>query len=180
MTRRGPTAAGGRVASGDTLLVTRAPLDVAGLLADLTNARLGATAAFVGSVRSPNGGRDVAHLEYEAYEEMAVAEMLRIVTELRPAAPAARDATLEELAQPSPVAADPSSRVVIAHRLGRVVPGEASLVVAVATPHRAQALTACAELVEACKARLPIWKLEVLADGARRYVPGVSGAAPPL
>lgn len=160
-------------ALGNALIVTPEPLDVSALLARLTDASLGASAVFVGSVRSPNRGREVARLEYEAYEEMALAEMGRIVAELCAGRSQPDAGTLAQTAEAGP-------KVVLAHRLGRVLPGEASLVVAVATPHRAQALALCAELVEACKARLPIWKLEVLSDGSQDYVPGLGGAAPTL
>ncbi len=143
-------------------MVTSGPLDVAALLGDLADPRLGGTAAFIGTVRSPNLGHEVAYLEYEGFEAMIVGEMRRLVAELG-------DQQVEG-----------GVKVALAHRLGRVVPGEAAMVVAVAARHRARALTLCADLVEACKARLPVWKLEVGLDGSSAYAPGSASAAPTL
>lgn len=144
-------------------LVTDEPLDVAALLRGASDPRLGGTAVFIGTVRSPNLGREVAYLDYEGFETMIESEMLSIATEAREAA-----------------AGDGQVAIAIAHRLGRVLPGEAAIVVAVAARHRAQALTMCAELVDACKARLPIWKLEVGPDGVGAYAPGTAVAAATL
>lgn len=151
----------------DLFVVTGEPLDIARLLAHLTDQALGGSAVFIGSVRSPNRGHEIAFLEYEGFEPMMLAEMARMAAELR--APAT--ASTPHL---GPV------RIVLAHRLGRVLPGEASMVVAVAAQHRAEALATCAVLVESCKARLPVWKLEVGSSGASRYVDGTATAAPTL
>lgn len=151
----------------DLFVVTDEPLDLARLLAHLTDRRLGGSAVFIGSVRSPNRGHEVAFLDYEGFEPMMLAEMARMAGELR--AP-----TTSSTPHPSPV------RIVLAHRLGRVLPGEASMLVAVAAQHRAEALAACTVLVESCKARLPVWKLEVGTSGASRYVDGTATAAPTL
>ena len=116
----------------------------------------GAVAIFVGTTRSPNRGHAVEHLEYEAYEAMVPQEMERIAADLRGA--------FGELS------------VALVHRLGRVGVGEASIVVAIAAPHRRAALDACARGIDLCKDRLPIWKREVTADGAS-WVEGSARAA---
>jgi molybdopterin synthase catalytic subunit len=106
----------------------------------------GAIALFVGVVRNENAGRSVLHLEYEAYEEMAIAEMERIEAEARRLWPV--------------------SDVRIVHRLGRMQIGEASVAVAVASPHRAEAFEACRFAIDTLKRTVPIWKKEFYADGA--------------
>jgi molybdopterin synthase catalytic subunit len=124
--------------------LTRAPIDVASLLA--TSAQDGALALFVGVVRNQNGGRAVLQLEYESYEEMALAEMERIEAEARRKWPV--------------------SEIRIVHRLGRMQIGEASVAVAVASPHRAEAFDACRFTIDTLKKSVPIWKKEFYADGA--------------
>lgn len=122
---------------------------------------LGGVALFLGRVRSPNRGQAVHYLDYEGYEEMILATMASIADELR----------VEHRT--------PSMRVAIHHRLGRLYPGEVSLAIAVAAPHRGVALTACAACLEAVKRRLPIWKLEVGAE-TTEYVAGNATAGEAL
>lgn len=151
-------------------LVTHEPLDVSALLGHLADPGLGGTAAFIGTVRSPNLGRDIAYLEYEGFERMVLSEMRLLADETSGRLAGETGSTLSS----------GELRVVLAHRLGRVTPGEAAMLIAVAARHRAQALQLCAELVEACKARLPVWKLEVGLDGSGAYAPGMAVAASTL
>ncbi len=104
----------------------------------------GAVVTFVGTVRNLSLGHRIQYLEYSAYEPMAKAEMQRIVGEVhrRWALPCA-----------------------MAHRLGRLQVGEASIVVAVASAHRKEAFEACHWAVDEVKSRVPIWKKEVAVDG---------------
>lgn len=139
----------------DDLRVGTAPIDLATVTAGLDDASLGGVAVFLGRVRSPNAGQTVHYLEYEGYEEMILAVMAEIATELREA--------------------HGDLRVAMHHRLGRLEPGAVSLAVAVAAPHRAAALGACAAGVESIKQRLPVWKLEVGAQGTS-YVAGTTAA----
>jgi molybdopterin synthase catalytic subunit len=97
-------------------------------------------------VRDTNRGRAVRALEYEAYEEMAQEEMTRIETDVRERWPV--------------------TNVRLAHRLGRLAIGEASVVVAISSPHRAEAFAACRHAIDTLKARVPIWKREHYADGS--------------
>ena len=139
----------------DNLWVGTAPILLDAVTAGLEDERLGGVGVFLGRVRSPNAGQVVYHLEYEGYEEMILAVMAEIAAELR--------SEFGEL------------RAGIHHRLGRLVPGEVSLAVAVAAPHRGSALRACAAGVEAVKLRLPVWKREVGAGGSA-YVAGSTAA----
>jgi molybdopterin synthase catalytic subunit len=127
-----------------TARLVREPIDLAGLQA--VAPQDGALALFVGVVRDENEGRRVLHLEYEAYEEMALPLMREIA---------------EEAARLWPV-----TEVRLVHRLGRLEIGEASVAVAVASPHRAEAFAACRHVIDTLKATVPIWKKEFTADGA--------------
>ena len=105
----------------------------------------GGVVTFLGTVRNHTGGKRVLYLEYEAYEEMAEKMLARIAGEV-----AERwDDTV----------------VSIAHRLGRMEPGEISLVVAAASPHRAEAFSACQYVVDRIKENVPIWKKEAFEGG---------------
>lgn len=146
-------------ASRDRFVVTREPLDLGGLIAQLADPAFGALATFVGTVRSPNRGKRVRFIDYEGYEAMMTTQMARVAAELRE-----RHAV---------------GAVAIAHRLGRLEPGAASIAVVVASPHRAAALAACREGIDRCKELLPVWKYEVDDDGGG-WVVGSTGAAEPL
>jgi molybdopterin synthase catalytic subunit len=124
--------------------LTREAIDLAALTA--TTAADGALCLFVGVVRNENGGRRVRHLEYEAYEEMALPLMQRIASEA--------------------AARWPVTDLRVVHRLGRLEIGEPSVAVAVASPHRAEAFAACRYVIDAVKAQVPIWKKEYYEDGA--------------
>ncbi|MEJ2291713.1 MAG: molybdenum cofactor biosynthesis protein MoaE [Deinococcales bacterium] len=143
----------------DLLVVHSSPIDAAALLSDVGEPAWGARASFLGSVRSPNRGAVVHYIDYEGYEAMMVAEMRRLADEVR--------------------SRHDIGRVAIVHRLGRLVPGEVSLAVVVASPHRHAALRACEELVEGLKARLPVWKYEV-DDAGGAFVGGRTEAGPTL
>ena len=105
----------------------------------------GAVCLFLGVVRNENRGRRVVLLEYEAYEEMALPLMEEIVEETR------RRFRVGE--------------VRLVHRLGRLEVGDASVAVAVASPHRDEAFAACRFAIDTLKAKVPIWKKEHYADG---------------
>jgi molybdopterin synthase catalytic subunit len=129
---------------GPQVRLVREPIDVASLAA--TTPGDGAACLFVGVVRNENGGRPVLRLEYEAYEEMAVRLMEEIAAET--------------------VARFPVTAVRLVHRLGRLEIGEASVAVAVSSPHRAEAFAACRFAIDTLKSKVPIWKKEFYADGS--------------
>lgn len=129
--------------------LTRSPIDPTALLVEIGDPARGGTVLFLGTVRRSEEDGPVRAIEYSAYEEMAESECDKILAE-------ARDRW-------------PQSRLAIRCRLGEVPAGEASIAVAAAAPHRAEAFTACRYVIEEAKKRLPIWKLEVMDDGTRRW-----------
>jgi len=131
--------------SGGSFRLVEGPLDVAAVLREVEDPEAGALASFVGTVRRRSRDRDVVHLEYEAFEEMAE----QMLTGLG-----------DELTERHGLCA-----IAIHHRLGRVEIGEASVAIAVSAPHRAAALDACREAIETLKVTIPLWKKEVYADG---------------
>jgi molybdopterin synthase catalytic subunit len=138
--------------------LTRMPIDVAQVVATVGDAALGGTAVFLGTVR--RGGQDgpVRAIEYSAYDEMADAELARIIAEA--------------------VTRWPESRVEVQHRLGEIAAGEASIAVVAASPHRAEAFDVCRYVIEEIKVRLPIWKKEIFEDGSTAWRGNDSGRGP--
>jgi molybdopterin synthase catalytic subunit len=129
--------------------VTTSPLDLAAHEAAVAGPRAGAVVSFQGVVRDHDHGRAVAKLEYEGH-------------------PTA-EAVLREVA--AEIAADPDVyAVAVSHRVGPLEIGDAALVAAVSTAHRAAAFAACARLVDEVKARLPIWKHQIFTDGTDEWV----------
>lgn len=144
-----PPVSGGAGAGGggpDLYRVQEGPLSLDALGAHVAARTSGAVAGFLGVVREFSRGRQVIHLEYEAYPEMAEAKMRQIGEEIR--------------------AKWPVDAVAIVHRTGRLAIGDASVAIAVASPHRHQALEACAYAIERLKQIVPIWKKEAWADGS--------------
>jgi molybdopterin synthase catalytic subunit len=138
--------------------VTDAVLDVAALLARVQHQGAGAATCFVGTVREVNDARAVTGIDYEAYEPMASTELLAIAQEA--------------------VHQWPGCRVAIAHRVGSLGLGEASVIIAVAHARRAPALDAQRYCIETLKQRVPIWKREHYVDGAWQWVDPTAVAAP--
>jgi molybdopterin synthase catalytic subunit/molybdopterin converting factor small subunit len=131
--------------SGGAFRLTHGPVNLTSVVVEVVDERAGAIATFLGTVRAQSRGRDVIALEYEAYEEMAEEVMAGIADEVQ---------GRYELC-----------KVAISHRLGRVEVGETSVAIAVSAPHRQDALAACADAIEALKARVPLWKKELYAGG---------------
>jgi len=120
--------------------IVEQPIDVGRLIAVVTRAEAGAIATFIGTTRDHNAGRRVIRLEYEAYPEMALREMRRIGGE------ATQRFSL--------------TAVAMAHRIGVVQIGEASVAIAVSAAHRDDAFRACRFSIDQLKAIVPIWKKE--------------------
>lgn len=112
----------------------------------------GAVCVFLGVVRDHNEGRSVRGVAYSAYREMAE----RVLAEI--AAEAAERAG--------------SDRVAVVHRTGELAVGEASVAIAVSSPHRAEAFDACRYVIEEIKKRLPVWKQERYVDGDEAWLDG--------
>ena len=127
--------------------LTRHPLSIADLLAEVQSSERGGTCVFLGTVRND---ADITSIDYSAYEAMADEEIERILAE-----------THERW---------PEARVALQHRLGLIPAGEASIAIAAAAPHREQAFASCRYVIEEVKKRLPIWKKELHADGTATWV----------
>jgi molybdopterin synthase catalytic subunit len=120
--------------------IRESELSVAEVIAAVARPEAGGIALFVGTVRSENAGLPVSRLEYQAYASMAAKEMARIGAEIA-----------LEIAD---------VRLAVLHRVGSLVVGDAAVVCAASTPHRAEAFQACRLLIDRIKARVPIWKRE--------------------
>lgn len=129
-----------------------APLDVEAATVFLRVPAAGGIDLFLGTTRQWTDGRETTRLEYECYEPMALREMLRLAKRVRERWPA--------------------ERVCLLHRLGLVPPAESSVVIGVATPHRAEAFAACRFMIDTLKTQVPIWKREVYADGHAEWITG--------
>ena len=108
-------------------------------------------------------GQVVTRLEYQAYSKMAIKTMTDIFLSAR------ADATRSEHAVPSGPPVSPLLHCVVHHRLGVVPVGEASIVIAVSSPHRKEAFVACEYILEQVKLNVPIWKKEVYESGEPRW-----------
>lgn len=136
--------------------VISTPIDLPSLLGRVRSDTDGAIVLFCGVVRNHDGGRSVVGLTYESYEEMA-AERLRKIC--------------EDVASQFEV-----GDIAVAHRVGELGVGEASVGIAVAAPHRDAAYKASREVIERLKREVPIWKREHYTDGADEWL---SGHEPP-
>lgn len=143
-----PPVSGGALTAGNLALleITREPLDSRRLEAAVARSGAGGICTFTGVVRDSSEGRETRHLEYEAYEQMAAREIERICAEV--------------------AERWPEARLAIAHRLGRLEIGEASVVISASAPHRAEAFAACRHAIDRLKESVPIWKKEFFADGS--------------
>jgi molybdopterin synthase catalytic subunit len=143
-----PPVAGGAADPGGLVHVrmTTEMLDARALEAMVRTDADGAVCTFTGVVRDHADGRRVERLEYEAYGGMAEAELRRIAEE-----------TLRRFG---------ATAIAVEHRTGQLGIGEASVVVSVSAPHRAEAFDACRWAMDTLKAEVPIWKKEFGEDGA--------------
>jgi molybdopterin synthase catalytic subunit len=131
--------------SGGDFRLSGEPLSVDTAVAEVRDDAAGAIATFIGTTRAHSRGRDVIHLEYEAYEGMAEQVMADLAAKLTER----HDLT----------------KVAIHHRVGLVDIGEMSVVIAVSAPHRAAALTACKDAIDELKVSVPLWKKETYVGG---------------
>jgi MoaE-MoaD fusion protein len=133
------------VSGGAAFRLTEGPVNLTAVVIAVVDEQAGAIATFLGTVRAQSRGRDVIALEYEVYEEMAEDVMAQIAAEV--------DERYD------------LCKVAITHRLGRVEVGETSVAIAVSAPHRQDALAACADVIEALKGQVPLWKKELYEGG---------------
>lgn len=125
--------------------ITSDPIDVSSALTLLQSDQAGAIDFFLGMVRDNTQQRSVDHLEYEAYDRMAISEMRKIVEQARE-----QWSILE---------------CVVVHRKGTLRVGEIAVLIGVSTPHRADSFEACRYIIDTIKQTVPIWKKEVFTDG---------------
>lgn len=127
------------------IIIDPEPIKLPELEKKVSGVENGAVCTFVGQVRRHSRGREVAYLEYQAFVPMAQKQMRRIAEEAETRW---------------------GCEVAIAHRTGRMELGDASVAIAVGSPHRAEAFEACRFCIDTLKEDVPIWKREVCPDGS--------------
>src|SRR5712691_982793 len=132
------------------MYLTRDALAVDRLVAEVAHGDCGGTCVFLGTVRNGPDEQGVTAIEYSAYEDMVDAEFGRLLADAR--------------------GRWPEARIAVRHRLGTIPVGEASIAIAAAAPHRAQAFEACRYVIEEVKRRVPVWKKELRVDGSEIWV----------
>jgi molybdopterin synthase catalytic subunit len=137
---------GRRRYSGRYATIVRDAIDTEGVLEGIKRGEDGAAVVFEGVVRNQTRGRRTLYLDYEAYEEMALRQMEGLAEQ------ALKQFRIREVA--------------LVHRLGRLEIGETSVLIVVASAHRAAAFDACRWLIDTLKRSVPIWKKEYFEDGA--------------
>jgi molybdopterin synthase catalytic subunit len=130
----------------DRFEITSDPFSVDDVVARLVDPAVGAVSTFVGVVRGETGGRDTQYLRYEAYPDMAEAQLRRIGDEIRQRWPTIRE-------------------VAIVHRVGRLEIGDNIVVIALSASHRQEVFDATHYAIDRLKEIVPVWKKEVFADG---------------
>jgi molybdopterin synthase catalytic subunit len=140
------------MSNADWIALSADPLDAGAATAFVTDHNAGGIAVFLGTTRAETSpeGRTLLALDYEAYSEMAGAQLIDLGRRAR---------------GPWPVL-----KLVLLHRTGRVALGEASVLIAVSTPHRAEAFEACRWIIDTLKVEVAIWKKEVWDDGSGTWV----------
>jgi molybdopterin synthase catalytic subunit len=137
--------------------LTHNPIDTSAVLARVASHQAGAVVLFLGTTREFTRGRQTESLDYECYPAMAEKMMAGLEAEARTKWPIVECA--------------------IVHRLGHLGLGEASVAIAVSSPHRRDAFEAGQWLIDRLKEVVPIWKKENWADGTTEWVhPGLDGA----
>ncbi|MFO0934925.1 MAG: molybdenum cofactor biosynthesis protein MoaE [Gemmataceae bacterium] len=131
------------------IALTRELIDESELLRNVKSPHAGAVCLFLGTVRDLTGDEVTVFLDYEAYPAMAEAKLAEIEAELRRRWPV--------------------ENVAIVHRLGRLAVGEASVAVAVSSPHRVHAFEACRYAIDTVKELVPIWKKDVADSGREQW-----------
>ena len=127
------------------IAVAPSPIDLAAIHAYLADPAAGGECVFTGTVRDRNEGRVVSALEFEAYPEMAVAQLAKIAEAMH--------------------VRWPLRKVALVHRLGKLPLGEVVVVVGVSAGHRAEAFEACRYGIDTLKRDVPIWKREHFEGG---------------
>ena len=130
--------------------ITDSPIDYNALTESVRDIRCGSVILFLGTVREFTGEKKTNSLEYEAYHEMAISEMQRII---------------EKAQQQWPI-----EKISIIHRVGHLELGEIAIGIAISTPHRKEGFEAAQYLMSQIKETVPIWKKENWTDGSTDWV----------
>ncbi len=130
--------------------LTDSPLLIADWRPQIEHPDVGAHAWFEGVTRRTTGDQTTVMLEYQAYESMALSELSQLAERI--------------------VAQHALHRLVIVHRLGQVLVGEASLLVGCSAPHRVNVFQALSDVIDSIKRDVPIWKREHAPDGQQAWV----------
>lgn len=125
--------------------ISATPLDPQSCIDFVDDPKTGATNLFIGRVRNHSKGKTVLHLEFEAYEKMALAEMQKIAV----------------LAKEK----WPVQKISFHHRTGTCPIGDIAVIIALSTPHRKAGFEACEFCIDTLKQTVPIWKKEIFEDG---------------
>jgi MoaE-MoaD fusion protein len=131
--------------SGGAFRLVEGSIDLGSVIAEVEDEQAGAIATFQGTVRRQSRGHQVIALEYEAYSGMAEKVMAEIAEVVK---------SRYELCE-----------VAVTHRVGRCEIGEVSVAIAVSAPHRQDALSACRDVIDELKERVPLWKKELYEGG---------------
>jgi molybdopterin converting factor subunit 1 len=143
-----PPVSGGSGKSDNKFALTFEPISLDEMAARVLKPETGAVAVFAGVVRNVSAGKAVEHLEYEAYEEMAVAKLRQVAAEAREQWPEIVD-------------------MAIVQRIGHLEVGDNAVIVAVSSPHRGDGcFEACQYAINRLKQIVPIWKKEISPDGS--------------
>lgn len=138
----------------DWIELSPAPLSITAVSDFATDPMAGGIDIFLGTTRSEKNlaGQNLIALDYEAYSEMALAQMRDLASRAR--------------------LRWPILKLVLLHRTGRVAIGDPSVIIAVATAHRAASFEACRWIIDTLKTEVAVWKKEVWADGSTSWVAG--------
>ena len=141
-----PVSGGSQDTTSRLFKVVETPLDLNEVIRAVEDPTAGATVSFIGTVRDHSLGKEVVALDYAAYPAAAEKMMARVA---------------DEIAERWGL-----RRVAIIHRVGHLTVGEASVVIAVSSPHRHEAFAACEYVIKRLKEIVPVWKKEAYTDGA--------------
>ncbi len=130
--------------------IVQEKIDTAEVLASVQSESCGANVLFVGTTRNLTDGQETKRLSYDCYSEMATKEIQKLC-----------DQAFSKW---------PIERVSAVHRTGMVEVGEASIAIAVSSPHRQAAFAAAQWLIDTLKKQVPIWKQEHWADGTTEWI----------
>ncbi|KAG9086244.1 Molybdopterin synthase catalytic subunit [Ceratobasidium sp. UAMH 11750] len=153
-------------ATGDNFTLTYEPLDVSEIMDSVRDDGAGALALFVGTTRDNFNGKRVVRLEYEAYSKLAIKSLSKIANNARKLDIPPHEFGPTSTSSASSTSAASLTRIAIHHRLGSVPVGEASIVIAVSSPHRREAFYVCEWILEQVKMHTPVWKREWYAGGS--------------